>query len=259
MHFPHEDGIQVCIEERIAAVSLFWGDPTPFIEPTHRAGVSVIVQASSVGDAVHAARAGADFIVAQGAEAGGHCSGSVSTMALVPRVVDAVAPKIVLAAGGIADARGLVAALSLGAAGVAIGTRFLATPEANAHARYKERLVMATEEETVRTILFGNGWPDAPHRVLRTDLVERWLSRESETQSLHANEPPVGETVISGRLMNIPRFAAIPPNVVTRGDIDSMELLAGQSVGLVNDVRPAGDIVREMMAEATRIIELLGR
>jgi NAD(P)H-dependent flavin oxidoreductase YrpB (nitropropane dioxygenase family) len=238
---------------------LFWGDPTPFIEPAHRAGVSVIVQVSSVGDAVHAARAGADFIVAQGAEAGGHCSGSVSTMALVPRVVDAVAPRIVLAAGGIADARGLVAALALGAAGVAMGTRFLATPEANAHAGYKERLVMASEEETVRTILFGNGWPDALHRVLRTDFVERWLSHESEVQSLHANDPPVGETVIGGRLMQIPRFAAIPPNAATRGDVESMELLAGQSVGLVNDVRSAGDIVRGMMAEATRILELLGR
>ena len=259
LHFPHEDGIQVCIEERVAALSLFWGDPTPFIEPAHRAGVSVIVQASSVVDAVHAARAGADFIVAQGAEAGGHCSGSVSTMALVPRVVDAVAPRIVLAAGGIADARGLVAALALGAAGVVMGTRFLATPEANAHTRYKERLVMASEEETVRTILFGNGWPDALHRVLRTDFVERWLSHESETQSFHANEPPVGETVIGERLTQIPRFAAIPPNAATRGDVESMELLAGQSVGLVNDVRPAGDIVRGIMAEATRILELLGQ
>lgn len=259
LHFPHEDGVQVCIEERVAALSLFWGDPTPFIEPAHRAGVSAMVQVSSVGDAVLAARAGADLIVAQGDEAGGHCSGSVSTMALVPRVVDAVTPRIVLAAGGIADARGLVAALALGAAAVVMGTRFLATPEANAHARYKERLVMASEEETVRTILFGNGWPDARHRVLRTDFVGRWLPHESETQSLHGNEPSIGETVIGGQVMKVPRFAAIPPNAVTRGDIESMELLAGQSVGLVNDVKPAGDIVRDMMAEAIRIIELLGK
>jgi NAD(P)H-dependent flavin oxidoreductase YrpB (nitropropane dioxygenase family) len=79
-----------------------------------------------------------------------------------------------------------------------MGTRFLATPEANAHARYKERLVMASEEETVRTILFGNGWPDALHRVLRTDFVKTWLPREAETQSLDANEPPIGETVVAG-------------------------------------------------------------
>ena len=259
LHFPHEDGIRVCIEERVAALWLFWGDPTPFIEPAHRAGVSVMVQVGSVGDAVRAARAGADVIIAQGIEAGGHCSSSVSTMALVPRVVDAVAPTIVLAAGGIADARGFVAALALGAAGVAMGTRFLATPEANAHALYKERLVAASEEETVRTILFGNGWPNAPHRALRTGFVEAWLPREAETQSLGANEPPIGETVIAGLVMPVSRFAAIPPNAATRGDVESMELLAGQSVGLVNDIKPAGEIVRSMMAEAKRIIGTLGR
>jgi nitronate monooxygenase len=198
-------------------------------------------------------------IIAQGIEAGGHCSGSVSTMVLVPRVVDAVSPKIVLAAGGIADARGLVAALALGAAGVAMGTRFLATPEANAHALYKEKLVAASEEDAVRTILFGYGWPNAPHRALRTGFVETWLPYESETQSLAAIEPPVGETVIAGQVMKVSRFAAIPPNVVAKGDVESMELLAGQSVGLINDVRPAEEIVRAMMAGAMRIIETLWR
>ena len=107
LHFPHEDGIRVCIEERVAALSLFWGDPTPFIEPAHRAGVSIIVQVGSVGDAVRAARAGADVIIAQGIEAGGHCSSSVSTMALVPRVVDAVAPTIVRSTAARATGRRL--------------------------------------------------------------------------------------------------------------------------------------------------------
>jgi len=259
LHFPHEDGVRVCIEERVGALSLFWGDPTPFIEPAHQAGVSIIVQVSSVGDAIRAASAGADVIIAQGIEAGGHGSGSVSTMVLVPRVVDAVAPRIVLAAGGVADARGLVAALALGAAGVAMGTRFLATPEANAHAVYKERLVTAGEDDTVRTILFGNGWPNAPHRVLRTRFVETWLSRESETQSSDVKDPPIGETSIAGLATPVSRFAAIPPNAAASGEIESMELLAGQSVGLVNDVKPAGEIVRGMMSEARSIIETLAR
>jgi NAD(P)H-dependent flavin oxidoreductase YrpB (nitropropane dioxygenase family) len=259
LHFPHEDGIRVCIEERVRALSLFWGDPTPFIEPAHQADISVIVQVSSVGEAIRAAGAGADIIIAQGVEAGGHGSGSVSTMALVPRIIDAIAPRIVLAAGGIADARGLVAALALGAAGVAIGTRFLATPEANAHPLYKQKLVAASEEDTVRTILFGNGWPNAPHRVMRTRFVETWLPRESETQSAEMNAPPIGETSIAGLAMPISRFAAIPPNAAARGEIESMDLLAGQSVGLVNDVRPAGEIVHGMMTEARRIIETLAR
>jgi NAD(P)H-dependent flavin oxidoreductase YrpB (nitropropane dioxygenase family) len=116
LHFPHEDGIRVCIEEKVGALSLFWGDPTPFIEPAHQADISVIVQVSSAGEAIRTAGAGVDIIIAQGVEAGGHGSGSVSTMALVPRIVDAIAPRIVLAAGGIADARGLVAALALGLA-----------------------------------------------------------------------------------------------------------------------------------------------
>jgi enoyl-[acyl-carrier protein] reductase II len=140
-----------------------------------------------------------------------------------------------------------------------MGTRFLATPEANAHALYKERLVAASEEDTVQTILFGNGFPNAPHRALRTGFVETWLPREAETQSLDANEPVIGETVIAGLAMPVPRFAPIPPNASTRGDVEAMELLAGQSVGLVNDIKPAGEIVRGMMGEAKRIIELLGK
>ncbi|HKN29250.1 MAG TPA: nitronate monooxygenase [Roseiarcus sp.] len=259
LHFPHEDGVRVCIEERVGALSLFWGDPTPFIEPARQAGVSIIVQVGSVDDAIRAARAGADVIIAQGIEAGGHGSGSVSTIVLVPRVVDAVAPTIVLASGGVADARGVVAALALGADGVTMGTRFLATPEANAHALYKQSLVAASEEDTVRTILFGNGWPNAPHRALRTRFVETWLPSESETQSSDVNDPPIGETSIAGMVMPVSRFAAIPPNAAARGEIESMELLAGQSVGLVNDVKPAGEIVRGMMAEARRIIETLAR
>ena len=120
-----------------------------------------------------------DVITAQGVEAGGHLAGEVTTMVLVPRVVDTVAPTPVVAAGGIADARGLVAALALGAEAVVLGTRFLATPEANAHLLYKHRLVTATEAETVRTTLFGHGWPDAPHRTLRTPFVEAWLGQEA--------------------------------------------------------------------------------
>ena len=97
-------------------------------------------------------------------------------------IVDAVTPALVLAAGGIADARGLAAALCLGADGVVMGTRFLATAEANAHADYKAKLVAASEEDTVRTILFGNGWPHAPHRTLKTSFVSKWADREGETQ-----------------------------------------------------------------------------
>src|SRR5271166_5244002 len=227
LHFPHHAGIQVCIDEQVAALSFFWGDPSEFVAPAHDAGIAVLHQVGSVEAAVRAQQAGVDVIIAQGIEAGRHVAGEVSTMVLLPRIVDAVAPALVLAAGGIADARGLVAALALGADGVVMGTRFLATPEANAHTLYKEKLVAASEEDTVRTTLFGNGWPNAPHRALRTAFVETWVDRQSETPALYASEPPIGETIIAGMTMAVPRFAALPPNAVAKGDVESMELLAG--------------------------------
>jgi len=184
-------------------------------------------------------------------------AGEVSTMVLLPRIVDAVAPTLVLASGGIADARGFAAALCLGADGVVMGTRFLATLEANAHAEYKARLVGASEEDTVRTILFGNGWPHAPHRTLRTPFVTHWMPSESETQGSQPEQPVIGRTSIAGAEISVQRFVSIPPNLHATGDIASMALLAGQSVGLVHDLRPAGEIVPEMVAGTERLIHAL--
>jgi nitronate monooxygenase len=196
-----------------------------------------------------------DVIIAQGTEAGGHVEGEVTIMALVPRIVDAAAPLPVVAAGGIADARGVVAALALGAEAVVLGTRFLATPEANAHARYKQKLLEATEKDTVRTILFGHGWPNAPHRTLRTRFVEQWLGKESRGQESLPDEPVIGKTRIGGQEIPILRFMGFPPNADATGDIESMDLLAGQSVGLVNEIKPAGAVVRELADRASSLIQ----
>ena len=257
LHFPHRAGVQVCIDEQVAALSFFWGDPSEFVAPAHDAGIVVLHQAGSVEAAVRAQRAGVDVIIAQGIEAGGHVAGEVSTMVLLPRIVDAVAPALVLAAGGIADPRGLAAALCLGADGVVMGTRFLATPEANAHPIYKAELVAATEEDTLRTILFGHGWPHAHHRTLRTRFVRDWIDRESETQDSRSDEPIIGRTVVSGAEIPIQRFASMPPNIHATGDIESMSLLAGQSVGLIDEIRPAAEILRETINGAERLIREL--
>jgi nitronate monooxygenase len=219
--------------------------------------IAVLHQVGSVEAAVRAQQAGVDVIIAQGVEAGGHVAGEVSTIVLVPRIVDAVAPTLVLAAGGIADARGLAAALCLGADGVVMGTRFLATPEANAHPMYKARLFAATEEDTVRTILFGYGWPHAPHRTLRTRFVREWVDRESEAQDARSDEPIIGHTVIGGAEIPIQRFASMPPNIHATGDIESMSLLAGESVGLIDQIRPAAEILREAVSGAERLIREL--
>src|SRR5262249_27890327 len=121
LHFPVEGQVAVCLEERVPVLSFFWGDPTPYVERAHAAGVKVFHQVGSVAEAQRAA-AGIDVIVAEGVEAGGHIAGEVSTLALIPRVVDAVAPRPVVAAGGIADARGVVAVLALGAQAAMLGT-----------------------------------------------------------------------------------------------------------------------------------------
>jgi NAD(P)H-dependent flavin oxidoreductase YrpB (nitropropane dioxygenase family) len=255
LEFPVEEHVKVCIEEQVPVLSFFWGDPSPYVERAHAAGIKVVDQVGSVEAAQRSARAGIDVIIAQGVEAGGHIAGQVTTMVLVPRVVDAVAPTPVVAAGGIADARGLVAALALGAEGVVLGTRFLATPEAAAHPTYKQKVLEATEEDTVRTTLFGYGWPNAPHRTLRTAFVNEWLGQEARGSEQRPDEPVVGETVFGGQRVPVLRFMGFPPSMDATGDIESMGLLAGQSVGLVGEIKPAAVIVREIVEGARQIIE----
>jgi nitronate monooxygenase len=196
-----------------------------------------------------------DVIIAQGTEAGGHVEGETAMTVLTPRIVDAVAPVPVVAAGGIADARGLVAALALGAEAAVLGTRFLATYEVTAHPQYKQKLLDATETDTVRTILFGHGWPNAPHRTLRTRFVEQWLGNESRAQESRPDEPVIGRTSIGDRTLPIQRFVSFPPSVQVTGDIESMVLLAGQTVGLVKEIKSAATLVRELADEATRLIQ----
>ena len=254
LSFPCADGLAVALEERVPVVSFFWGDPAPYVARVHDAGAKVVVQVGSVADAEHAAHAGADAVIAQGFEAGGHVAGRVSTLVLVPRVVDAITPTPVVAAGGIADARGVVAALALGAEGAVLGTRFLASVECDAHRDYKARIVAASEEDTAHTILFGNGWPHAPHRVLRTAFVDAWTGNEERAQNAHPDEPIVGTRRVGGNEVPLPRFASLPPNAAATGEIEAMALYAGQSAGLIDDVRPATDIVREIISEANALI-----
>ena len=155
-------------------MTLFWGDPAEHIPACKTLGLKVIWQCGSALEAVAAKRAGADAIIAQGFEAGGHVRGVVTTFALVPEVRDAIGDLPMLAAGGISDGRGLAAALALGADGAVFGTRFLASRESSAHPIYKQAVLDAHASETIHTKLFDVGWPDAAHRVIRTPLVEDW-------------------------------------------------------------------------------------
>jgi NAD(P)H-dependent flavin oxidoreductase YrpB (nitropropane dioxygenase family) len=253
LEFPQEERLEVCLDEGAPIISFFWRDPGALVARAKAGGAIVLHTVDSAADARRAVDCGVDIVVAQGWEAGGHVRGTVATLPLVTAVVDAVSPTPVVAAGGIADGRGLAAVLALGASGAWIGTRFLASHEAAIHPRYRERLLSATEDDTVfLEDLFDVRWPNAPHRVLRNKTVDAWEA---------AGRPPSGQRPGEGEVVarsptsgEIVRYQSYTPGVDAEGDIDALSLWGGQSVGLVARVQPAGEIVREIAEEARTII-----
>lgn len=247
LHWPPEERLAICLQEEVRVISFFWGDPAPYAAQIHEASSLLFHTVGSAAEARQAVDAGVDVVVAQGWEAGGHVWGEVATMALVPAVVDAVHPVPVVAAGGIGDGRGIAAALTLGAAGAWLGTRFLMAKEAAVHPDYQHRLVAATEADTVHTTLFDGGWPDAPHRAIRTATVERW---EAAGRPKTGSRPGEGEIVGTGAAGEpLYRYGDILPGPATDARMDDLALYAGQSAGVVHAVQPAAEIVRQLTEE----------
>lgn len=249
LQWPQEERLRVCLEEGVAVVSFFWGDPSPYIPFVHRAGALVMHTVASAEEAKQARDKGVDICAAQGWEAGGHVWGQVATFPLVPCVVDAVAPTPVLAVGGIADGRGIAAALVLGAAGVWLGTRFLATYEARVHPIYREKVLRASETDTVYASLFDGGWPGAPHRALRNSTVTQWEASGSPQSGKRPGEGERIATTPDGR--PVERYSDVIPLPEMAGDLEALALYAGQSAGLVSDVQSAGALVKAL-ADETR-------
>lgn len=252
LQWNQAERLEACLEEGAPIVSFSWGDPQPYLARTGKGKVKVMHTVASAADARRVADLGVDVIVAQGWEAGGHVQGQIATMALVPRVVDAVAPIPVVAAGGIADGRGLAAALALGAAGAWIGTRFLASEEARSHSEYRRLILQAQETDTVYTGLFDGGWPNAPHRVIENSTVVNWKS---------AGSPPPGRRPAEGEVVArseggepIHLYDDTIPLANMTGDVERLALYAGQSVGLVHDIKSASAIVRELAEDARRVL-----
>ena len=248
------DLVEVCLEERIAAISFFWGDPAPYIGRIHDAGSIVMHTVGSAAEARGSVEIGTDVIVAQGWEAGGRVWGTVATFALVPAVVDAVAPTPVLAAGGISDGRGLAAALALGASGAWIGTRFIASKEATLHPAYKQRIVDAAETDTVYSSLFDGGWPDSPHRTLRNSTIARWQAAGSPPSGARPGE---GDVIVTVSGDPVYRYSAMLPRPNSIGDTEPMANYAGQSAALVKLVLPAGQIIAEIVSDAEKALRAL--
>lgn len=247
--FGPEERLQIALENAVSVISFFWGDPTPYIEHIHRNNALVMHSLGSAAEVKPLVEAGVDVLVAQGVEAGGHVWGQTGTFALIPSVVDIARDTPVVAAGGIADGRGMAAALALGAAGVWLGTRFVASEEAFAHEVYKQKILEATETDTVYSTLFDRGWENAPHRVLRNSTVDMW---EEAGQPL-TNRPGEGETIAhhaDGR--DIERYEDTIPLPGMTGDVEKLALYAGQSSGLIRKIKPAGEIVQELTQDAEK-------
>lgn len=236
--------VALVLEYRPRVVLLSFGDPAPYAAAVHNAGALLWCQVQDVETARAAVAAGADLVVAQGAEAGGH--GAVrATLPLVPAVVDAVAPVPVIAAGGIADGRGVAAALMLGAEGAMLGTRFYASAEALGNTAAKYAITAANGDQTARTRVFdaarGYRWP-APFtgRALRNAFLERWKGREEQLAADHVARA---------------EFA----RAHGAGELDAAMVWAGECTDLIADVAPAGDLVARIGAEAERVLRNVAR
>jgi nitronate monooxygenase/enoyl-[acyl-carrier protein] reductase II len=249
-----EGQIETVLEEKVPLLVLFWGDAKPFVDEAHRRGTKVALQVGSVDEAKSAAAAGVDAVIVQGFEAGGHVRGTVGLAALLPAVVDAVKPVPVVASGGIANGRGLAAALDLGADAVSIGTRFVCSEESRASRAYKERIVRSRAEDTVHTMLFDVGWPNAAHRVLRSKAVEEWEAAGRPASGRRPGEGQVvGKFSMGGEEVPSVRYSIFNPMEGFEGDMEYVALYAGQSCSLVNDVRPAAEIVETIAKEAAAV------
>lgn len=233
--------LDIVLEQKPAAVMLSFGDPVPFVERIQRAGAAVICQVQSLALAREAAAAGTDILVAQGAEAGGH-GASRGLVALVPELVDTLGEKIpIVAAGGLADGRGLAAALMLGASGVLIGTRFYATPEAAGSEVAKQRIRDASGDDTLRSIVFDisrrNVWPvPFTGRCLRNEHLERWYGREVELMR-HLDEEST-------------RYLAARKE----GNFDIAAVIAGESTGLIREISSVREVTDRIVRQASMLL-----
>jgi nitronate monooxygenase len=236
--------IEQALERGPAAVMLSFGDPRPFIGPIRRAGAALILQVTDITEAREAVAVGADLIVAQGTEAGGHGGGGGwSTFSLVPVVADLAAPVPVLAAGGIADGRGVAAALALGAAGALVGSRFQASAETLADPAVTKAIIEGTGEDTERStildVIRNSRWPSRyPARALRNRFTEQWRGREDQLAADSAAKQEYKDAVAHGELPPLPVWTS-------------------QAIDLITDLRPAAELVGSLSAEAAEVLARL--
>jgi nitronate monooxygenase/enoyl-[acyl-carrier protein] reductase II len=249
-HIPQTldaEAFRYTLEARPAVVSFALADPGDLVRQAHEVGSLVMLQVTTVAQAVQAAERGVDVITAQGGESGGYC-GEVSTMTLVPQVVDAVSPIPVVAAGGIFDGRGIAAALMLGAVGVNLGTRFITSTEAPAPEEWKRAITAAKSEDAVKVDVLNDisplpgteGFPTVPHS-LPTAFLDEWSGRREEARR--------DRNRLRGQIVS----------TTHAGRQHECALWAGQTAGGITEILSVGEIMRRLMAEAEAALRRVGR
>lgn len=243
MAFDQEARIEVAVDEHVPVLAMSWGLDLVAIRRAHAAGTRVLVQVGEVAAAVDAAAGGADGLIVQGIEAGGHVQASRPLDAVITEVRRRVEVPV-YAAGGITTPAAVTAARQLGVHGVAAGTAFLAAEEADVHPVYRERVVASTGTDTVLTTLFDIGWPDAPHRVLRNATVDAWQAGGSPS----GMRPGEGDVVahLAGR--RVVRYSSAMPTRDASGDVAAMALYAGLGVDGVVRIEAAAHIVERLLS-----------
>jgi nitronate monooxygenase len=246
--------IDACLRAQIPAMCFFWDVYPELVARVKAGGVRVLYQVGSLDDALAAEQAGADAIVAQGVEAGGHVRGRVPLMSLLPEIVARVRVPVV-ASGGIANGAQLAAMLALGASGVHCGTAFLVAHESYAHDYHKQRVIDARSDDTVHTDIYAINWAaGSPVRVLANSVTD-------EVRGHPFGHDPYAlpsEVVAEDEWGQIPKYSTVSPLRSTRGDLEKMALFAGQGLGLIDACESARMVVERMVAQAQQAIERVG-
>lgn len=239
------DLIAAATDQGVKIVHLFWGDPESSMGAIRRGGARMIATVSDVETTRRALDAGPAALIVQGVEAGGHVLGSTPLRDLLPLVVGIAGDVPIAAAGGLSDADDIAEVFALGASAAVLGTRFAAAEESDVHASYRQALVAARAEDTVRTLCFDGGWPNAPHRVLRNSTFRAW---EQAGRPAPGGRPGEGDIIMNDAFgAAYPRYHCAPPQATMDGDLEAACLYAGTGVDKIAAVQPASVLIDEIM------------
>ncbi len=248
---PH--ALPAALEEGVPCVTFSWGDPSPYLTSVRAAGAKVGIQVSSREGARRALDLGVDFLICQGLEAGGHVQSTIALEEVLPDVLAEAGTVPVVGAGGVGDGAGMARVFALGASGVMLGTRFVASRESRAHHEYKQKLCDSHAADTALTVCFDGDWPYAAHRVLRSPTLETW---EAHGCPPHAHRPGEGDTI--GHTQSgapILRYESTAPRAGMTGDILDMCLYAGTGCGAIHDIPSASDLVQQLWTDCEQAMK----